>query len=171
MSELSSSSRSSTRIKLTVDLVIFFAFLIAMDPRSSGIAVHEWLASAALAALVVHLLLSWDWIVQISRRFFGRVNLQTRINYLLNWLLFIDGSIMMLSGFMISEAVLPSLGITLPRNFAWRELHDLTANLFLLLLGLHTALHWGWVVDSFKRYIFKPLGGLFSAAKRKDVAA
>lgn len=171
MSELSSSSRSSTRIKLTVDLVIFFAFLIAMDPRSSGIAVHEWLATAALAALIVHLLLSWDWIVQISRRFLGKVNLQTRINYLLNWLLFIDGSIMMLSGFMISEAVLPSLGITLPRNFAWRALHNLTANLFLLLLGLHTALHWGWVVDSFKRYIFKPLGRLFSAAKRKDVAA
>lgn len=171
MSELLSSTRNLTRIKLTVDLVIFFAFLIAMDPRSSGIAVHEWLASAALAALVVHLLLSWDWIVQISRRFWGKVNLQTRINYLLNWLLFIDGSIMMLSGFMISEAVLPSLGITLPRNFAWRELHGLTANLFLLLLGLHTALHWGWVVDSFKRYIFKPLGRLFSAAKRKDVTA
>jgi hypothetical protein len=133
--------------------------------------VHEWLATAALAALIVHLLLSWDWIVQISRRFLGRVNLQTRINYVLNWLLFIDGSIMMLSGFMISEAVLPSLGVTVPRNFAWRPLHDMTANLFLLLLGLHTALHWGWVVESFKRYIFKPIGRLFLSFKRKDVAA
>jgi hypothetical protein len=171
MSELQSSSKNLTRIKLTVDLLIFAAFLIAMDPRSSGIAVHEWLATAALAALIVHLLLSWDWIVQISRRFLGRVNLQTRINYVLNWLLFIDGSIMMLSGFMISEAVLPSLGVTLPRNFAWRPLHDMTANLFLLLLGLHTALHWGWVVESFKRYIFKPIGRLFLSFKRKDVAA
>jgi hypothetical protein len=171
MSELQSSSKNLTRIKLTVDLLIFAAFLIAMDPRSSGIAVHEWLATAALAALIVHLLLSWDWIVQISRRFLGRVNLQTRINYVLNWLLFIDGSIMMLSGFMISEAVLPSLGVTVPRNFAWRPLHDMTANLFLLLLGLHTALHWGWVVESFKRYIFKPIGRLFLSFKRKDVAA
>lgn len=172
MSELqSSSSKNLTRVKLAVDLTIFFAFLIAMDPRSSGIAVHEWLATAALAALIVHLLLSWDWIVQISRRFMGRVNLQTRINYILNWLLFIDGSVMMLSGFMISEAVFPSLGIELPRNFAWRPLHDMTANLFLLLLGLHTALHWGWVVDTFKRYIFKPLGGLIFSRKRKDVAA
>lgn len=172
MSEIqSSSSRNLTRVKLAVDLVIFFAFLIAMDPRSSGIAVHEWLATAALAALVVHLLLSWDWIVQISRRFIGRVNLQTRINYILNWLLFIDGSVMMLSGFMISEAVFPALGIELPRNFAWRSLHDMTANFFLLLLGLHTALHWGWVVDTFKRYVFKPLGGLIFSRKRKDVVA
>ncbi|GAB4445779.1 MAG: DUF4405 domain-containing protein [Anaerolineales bacterium] len=171
MSEIQSSSKNLTRVKLTVDLVIFFAFLIAMDPRSSGIAVHEWLATAALAALIVHLLLSWDWIVQISRRFVAKVNLQTRINYILNWLLFIDGSIMMLSGFMISEAVLPALGISLPRNFAWRPLHDATANLFLLLLGLHTALHWGWVVDTFKRYIFKPLGRLVSFRRRKDVTA
>jgi len=171
MSEFQSSPKNLTRVKLTVDLVIFFAFLIAMDPRSSGIAVHEWLATAALAALIVHLLLSWDWIVQISRRFLGRVNLQTRINYILNWLLFIDGSIMMLSGFMISEAVFPALGIELPRNFAWRELHDMTANLFLLLLGLHTALHWGWVVDTFKRYIFKPLGRLVFFRRRKDVTA
>jgi hypothetical protein len=171
MSEFQPSPKNLTRVKLTVDLVIFFAFLIAMDPRSSGIAVHEWLATAALAALIVHLLLSWDWIVQISRRFLGRVNLQTRINYILNWLLFIDGSIMMLSGFMISEAVFPALGIELPRNFAWRELHDMTANLFLLLLGLHTALHWGWVVDTFKRYIFKPLGRLVSFRRRKDVTA
>jgi hypothetical protein len=171
MSEIQSSSKNLTRVKLTVDLVIFFAFLIAMDPRSSGIAVHEWLATAALAALIVHLLLSWDWIVQISRRFVGKVNLQTRINYLLNWLLFIDGSVMMLSGFMISEAVFPSLGIKVPVNFAWRPLHDATANLFLLLLGLHTALHWGWVVDTFKRYIFKPLGRLVSFRRRKDVTA
>ncbi len=172
MSEIqSSSSKNLTRVKLVVDSAIFVAFLIAMDPRSSGIAVHEWLATAALAVLVVHLLLSWDWIVQISRRFIGRVNLQTRINYILNWLLFIDGSVMMLSGFMISEAVLPALGIELPRNFAWRPLHDMTANLFLLLLGLHTALHWGWVVDAFKRYVFKPLGGLIFSRKRKDVVA
>lgn len=168
MVENQSTSKNMTRVKLAIDLIIFIVFLIDMDPRSSGIAVHEWLATSALAALIVHLLLSWDWIVQISRRFTSRVNLQTRINYILNWLLFIDGSVMMLSGLMISEAVLPSLGIVLPRNFAWRGLHDLTANLFLLLLGLHTALHWGWVVDTFKRYIFQPLDRLVHFGKRKD---
>jgi len=171
MPDTHSSSRSNTRIKLVIDLIIFFIFLIGMDPHSSGIAVHEWLTTSALAALVVHLLLSWDWIIQISRRFIGRVSMQTRINYILNWLLFIDGAVLMLSGFMISEVVLRQLGIQLPQNFAWRSLHDLSANLFLLMLGLHTALHWSWVVDAFKRYIFKPLGGLLTSRKEKDVTA
>jgi hypothetical protein len=171
MIEDQTKAKNQTKIKLVIDVIIFIVFLIAMDPHSSGIAVHEWLTTAALAALIVHLLLSWDWIVQITRRFMGKTNSQARINYILNWLLFIDGTVIMLSGFMISESLLPSLGITLQHNFTWRSLHDLSANLFLLLLGLHTALHWSWIVDAFKRYAFQPIGQIKSAKARKDIAA
>ena len=153
-----------------IDIAIFIAFLIAMDPHSSGIAVHEWLAVSALAAIVVHLLLSWDWIIQITKRFTSKMNNQTRINYILNWALFIDVTVVMLSGLMISQVVMPALGISLPQNFTWRSLHDLSANLFLALLGLHTALHWSWVADTFKRYIFQPLGSLFSTKSKKDIS-
>lgn len=171
MIEDQTKTKNQTKIKLVIDVIIFIVFLIAMDPQSSGIAVHEWLTTAALTALLVHLLLSWDWIVQITQRFMGKTNGQARINYILNWLLFIDGTVIMLSGFMISESLLPSLGITLPHNFTWRSLHDLSANLFLLLLGLHTALHWNWIVDAFKRYALQPIGQILSAKSRKDIAA
>lgn len=168
MNETQTKTKNQTKLKLVIDSVIFIAFLVAMDPRSSGIAVHEWLAVSALAGIVTHLLLSWDWIVQTTRRFTGKTNNQTRINYILNWMLFVDVTILMLSGLVISQVVVPSLGINLPQGFAWRSLHELSSNLFLVLLGLHTALHWNWVADTFKRYIFQPLGRLFSIAKRKD---
>ena len=171
MIENQTKTQSKTKIKLAVDSAIFIAFLIAMDPRSSGIAVHEWLGTSAFAAIVVHLLLSWDWIVQITQRFSSKVNSQARINYILNWVLFLDVTVIILSGFMISETVVPSLGISLPQNFAWRSLHELSANTFLVLLGLHTALHWNWIADTFKRYIFQPIGKLFSSKSRKDIPA
>jgi cytochrome b len=164
-------TKSRTKLKLVVDMAIFIAFLIAMDPRSSGIAVHEWLATSALAAIVVHLLLSWDWITQITRRFASKISSQSRINYILNWVLFFDVAVVMLSGFLISEQVVPSLGISLPRNFAWRSVHELSANLFLVLLGLHMALHWSWIADTFKRYIFQPIGKLLTTKSRKDIPA
>jgi hypothetical protein len=164
-------NQNNTKIKLVIDVMIFIVFLVAMDPRSSGIPVHEWLTTASLAALVVHLLLNWNWIVQITRRFIGKTNHLSRINYILNWLLFIDGTVIMLSGFMISESLLPFLGISLPHNFAWRSLHDLSANLFLVLLGLHTALHWNWIIDAFKRCVLQPVGRLFSGGPRKDITA
>jgi len=171
MTETQTITKNRTKLKLSLDILIFIAFLIAMEPRSSGITIHEWLATSLIAVLVVHLLLSWDWITSLTRRFIGKLNSQSRINYVLNWFLFIDGSIIMLSGFMISESLMPYLGIQLPRNFAWRGLHEFSTNLFILLLGIHTALHWNWVVDNFKRYVFQPVLRLFSSNPNKDVAS
>ena len=171
MTQNETKTRSQTKTKLLIDILIFIGFLIAMDPHSSGIAIHEWLATSLIAALIVHLLLSWDWIISISTRFLSKINRTSRINYILNWLLFIDGTVIMLSGFMISESLLPFLGIQLPQGFVWRRLHDMSANLFLLILGLQTALHWSWIVDAFKRYIFQPVGRLFSSKTQKDLTA
>lgn len=158
-----SKSKSNTKIKLVLDILIFFGFLIAMDPHSTGIAIHEWLTIASMAAVITHILLSWDWIVQLTKRFLRMSTLRPRLNYILNVLIFIDVVLIMYSGIMISEAFAPSLGLSLPRNFSMRELHDMTANLFVLLLGLHTALHWDWIVNAFKRYIFQPVGRLFTS--------
>ena len=137
MTENQSKSKNRTKIKLVIDVLIFIAFLIAMEPRSSGTPIHEWLATSLIAVLVVHVLLSWDWIARLTRRFIGKMNSQSRINYILNWSLFIDGSVIMLSGFMISESVLPFLGISLPRNFAWRGLHELSCKMRARARGGH----------------------------------
>lgn len=159
-----------TKTKLWLDIIIFVAFLVTMDPRSSGIAIHEWLSLAMLAALTLHLLLSWDWIINISQRFMGKLGTQNRINYILNWLLFIDGTLLIVSGVMISEVAMPFLGIRLPEGFAWRRLHDMSANLGLLMLGLHTALHWSWIVNTFSRYLVQPAARLFTTKSKKDAA-
>lgn len=162
-------SANQNKTKWILDLAIFIGFLVAMDPRSTGIAIHEWLTLSALAAILLHLLLSWDWLAQVTTRFLGKVSSRSRVNYILNWLLFIDGILIMLSGILISEHAIPALGLELPMNFTWRRLHDMSANISLLLLGLHTALHWGWIVNAFKSYIAQPVARLF--AKRKDVTA
>ncbi len=153
---------NSNRTKLLLDIGTFLAFLIAMDPRSSGIAVHEWLTIALAATIIVHLLLNWEWIVNMTRRIFGKGLNGARINYVLNWLLFIDGILIMLSGIMISEVAVPALGLSLPMDFSWRRLHDMSANLSLLIMGLHLAMHWNWIVTTFKRVFLG--GGLKKAA-------
>lgn len=168
--EVQKSTAIQTKTKLWLDVLIFIAFLVTMDPHSSGIAIHEWLSLAMIAAMTLHLLLSWDWIVEISSRFLGRVGGQNRTNYMINWLLFIDGTLIMISGIMISEVALPMLGIQLPMGFAWRRLHDMSANIGLLLLGIHTALHWGWIVNAFSRYLVQPIARSFSAKQKKDAA-
>jgi hypothetical protein len=168
--EIKKTVSNQTKTKLWLDVLIFIAFLVTMDPHSSGIAIHEWLSLAMLAALTVHLLLSWDWIVEISTRFLGKVGSQNRINYVLNWLLFIDGTMIMISGILISEVALPAVGIQLPAGFAWRRLHDMSANIGLILLGLHTALHWSWIITAFNKYLIQPIVRLFSAKQKEDAS-
>jgi hypothetical protein len=160
MSQLKALSQNKT--KLIVDLVIFLGFLVAMQPHMTGLAVHEWLTLAAIAAIITHLLLSWQWIAEITTRFFKSMPARTRINYLLNLLLFIDVTLVMFTGIMISEHAMPLLGINLGHNMLWRRLHSVTADLFVPILGLHTALHWGWIVTTMKRYFFQPVMNLFA---------
>jgi hypothetical protein len=169
--EVSKSTASQTKTKLWVDVLIFIVFLITMEPHTSGLAIHEWLSLSVVAAMIVHLLLSWDWITEITSRFLGKLSGLNRINYILNWLLFIDGTLLMVSGVLISEVALPFLGINLSASFVWRRLHDLSANVGLILLGIHTALHWGWIVTAFNKYLLQPIMKLFSARQKKDASA
>jgi cytochrome b len=156
MIETKKSIIDRVKTDLLVDGSIFAAFLIAMDPRSSGIAVHEWLGIAFCAAIITHLLLHWRWIVSTTRRLFSRAAQQARLNYFLNTLLFIDITLVIFTGLMISRVALPSLGIYLGGGFVWRGLHSLTANLSLVLISAHVALHWRWIVETIKRYVFRP---------------
>jgi cytochrome b len=145
------------KTNLIVDIAIFLAFLVAMAPHFSGMALHEWLGIAFGAAIITHLLLHWQWLVEVTKRFFSKTQWSARINYILNALLFIDITLIIFSGLMISEVALPFVGIQLAQSGSWRGLHGTAANLFLVLVGLHVALHWQWIVNMFKRFVLTPL--------------
>jgi hypothetical protein len=148
------------KTNLLVDIAIFTAFLVALDPRTTGIAIHEWLSIALIAAVITHLLLHWKWIAQVTRRLLKRLPGQSRLNYVVNILFFVDVTLAIFSGLMISEEALPLLGIHIQRDFFWRTLHTLTADWALFILGLHVALHWKWIVSAIKRYVLQPVGRL-----------
>lgn len=150
----------STKTNLTLDLVIFSAFLVASNPSLTGLPVHEWLSVAFIAALVTHLLFHWDWIVNIGKAFFKKLLHASRLNFLVDSLLFVAMTAAMLSGLLISKNVLATLGIHLEVSRAWRSIHSLSADASLLFVALHFALHWKWVMTSLQRYIIAPLAGL-----------
>lgn len=145
------------KVNYLVDLTIFTAFLVAFDPHSTGMAVHEWLGIAFGAAAVVHLLLHWKWLVASTRRLLGKLPRRTRLNYALNAMLFVAMTLLIFSGLMISEVALPAVGLRLSESFAWRSLHFQAADAALILLGLHVALHWKWIAGTTRRYVIAPI--------------
>jgi cytochrome b len=147
---------SATKVNLIVDGSIFAAFLVATAPHFTGMPIHEWLGIAFGADIITHLLLHWSWLVATTRRIFTTAPRQARINYVLNTLLFIDITLLVFTGLMISKIALPQLDMTLSPGILWRSLHTATADA-AVIVGLHVALHWGWITKSVSRYLLTPV--------------
>ncbi len=151
---------NNTKIDLVVDAIIFLMFLFSTDPRATGVPIHEWLGTAFGAAIIVHLLLHWKWIVSVVQRFLKKRPGQTRIKSLLNILLFIDATLLVFTGLLISRVVMAPLGLQPNRDFFWRWLHNFATDAGVVVVGLHLALHWKWIVNVFKRYVVQPIAHL-----------
>jgi len=64
---------NQNKTRLILDLITFIALLVVSAPHFTGEAIHEWLALALSGAIIIHLLLNWNWIVEISSRLFTKV--------------------------------------------------------------------------------------------------
>ena len=147
------------------------AFLAVSKPHLTGIAIHEWLALSLAGAVITHLLFNWEWIVNVGRTFFKKLWHQSRLNFVVNTLLFIAMTGTLFSGLMISQSVLSTFGIQLNVSQGWRSIHFMMSDVSVILLGVHFALHWKWVLTNTGRYIVNPIRSLFQRREVPQVMA
>jgi hypothetical protein len=167
MNEAKSARRwNINRVNLWFDIGIFLAALFAPAVAFTGLAIHEWLGIGLGLAVVTHLLLHWQWIAQTTRRFFGRTNWAARLNYLVNTLFFVDLTVIIVTGILMSKVVLSQLGITLAQNSLAHSLHTLASDAMVIILALHVGLHGKWIVSTANRYIAQPILNLFRRGRQ-----
>jgi hypothetical protein len=142
-----------SRFDLVFDLVLFLSFGIAYTFSFTGLTIHEWFGLAFGVALLTHLTLHWDWVLQTTRRMFSRVG-RRRVMWMVNSLLLIDMSLCVASGIAISVVAMPALRIhTVADSGYWRELHSRTASLAIFLIALHIGLDYRWIVSVSRRWL------------------
>ncbi len=144
---------------LIIDLIIFTALLVAFQPILTGIPFHEWFSIGLTGMVIIHLLLHWKWMILVTVRFFKSLLHPSRLDYIVDTLLFIAFTIAIVTGLLISESIVVVFGLHASHTPIWLELHVLSANLTLVLTGLHFALHWKWFTNTFGRYIITPISG------------
>lgn len=137
---------------LVLDGLLAIATLLLLAPRTTGIPVHEWLGIAIFFPVFLHVLFSWDWIRDSARRLFTGGTLRQRINFALNALLFVLIIIEIISGLLISHAVLPALKVQIISDRSWRILHNRFLGWLRLIIGSHIAMNWTWVVANVRRW-------------------
>lgn len=151
----------SNKTNLTLDLIIFAAFLLVASPRSTGNTIHEWLSIAFLGTIVLHLLFHWKWIVTVTKDLFKKLFHQSRLDYVVDSVFLIAMTGAMFTGIMISRDVLGLFGLTAPQGGAWKSIHSLTSDLSIISLGVHIALHWKWILNTLDRTIVQPVKAMF----------
>jgi hypothetical protein len=151
----------STKTNLSLDTAIFAGFLAVTNPHLTGNTIHEWLSLSFAGAIIVHLLLHWDWLIKVGGGFFRKLFHQSRLNLVVDVLFFTAMTGAMFSGLMISKSILSTLGIQLDVSRSWKSIHSLTSEASIILLGIHFALHWKWVLTNIDRYVLNPIRGLF----------
>jgi hypothetical protein len=148
----------SVRAKLIVNSILAISFVAISAPQATRMPVHEWLSLAFMGILALHILFSWAWIVGVTRRFLASVRGEFRFNYLLDAASYAAMIVATISGLVISEAALPALGFPRPSDRFWSVIHDLSSEALLVLIGVHLAMHWDWVVAASKRFLAGTLG-------------
>ena len=139
-----------TRLDFWLDGLLLVAYTLAYSLGFTGIAVHEWLGIGLGVVLLVHLTLHWDWVIRTTQKLLRR-NGRERFIWLVNLLLLVSMTLCIASGILISEVALPALGIALPASSFWRQVHGTTATLTLILVPIHAALRWRWIVGVARR--------------------
>jgi Domain of unknown function (DUF4405) len=139
-----------TRLDFWLDAVLLVAYTLAYSLGFTGIATHEWLGIGLGVVLLVHLTLHWDWVIRTTRKLFSPGGREPFV-WLVN-LLLLSMTLCIASGILISEVALPQLGITPPASSFWRQMHGTTATLTLILVSIHAALDWRWIVGVARRF-------------------
>ncbi|MCX6060614.1 MAG: DUF4405 domain-containing protein [Chloroflexi bacterium] len=121
----------------------------------TGLTGHEWISFIFAAPFLVHLILNWKWIVSVMSRIFKKLPGETRFNQIWDMLLFVMMTLVIFSGTIVSEKALPALNIQITIDPFWRSIHTTSANLLMLVFGVHITMHWKWIVSNFRRTILR----------------
>ena len=149
------SIRTRVRVDFVLDDMLLLGYTLAYSFGFTGQALHEWVGAGLGLALTVHLTRHWDWVVHATRRVWRR-GVRRRLLWAVNLALALSMTLCIASGFGLSETVLPALGLgrhgAAGTGLFWRRLHSLTATITLILVPVHAALDWRWVLSAVRRF-------------------
>lgn len=148
-----------TKVNLYLDIVLTVLFIVEMEEHFTGLALHELLGLFFGVVSIIHIILHWDWIVSLTRTFSKKLLHESRVNYVLNILLFIDMMLVTVSGILISKTLGLELGITSAAQETWKMIHFISSELVLVIVAVHVAMHWKWILTNTRKYVLGWLPG------------
>lgn len=137
--------KASITTRVWIDIALFVGYVLLSAPQTTGIPFHEYATVVFIPIFIAHIVLDWSWITRVFRRSDRQRRGEVRFNRAFDIVLFVAMVVVIYSGFLISEAMLPDLGIHPAESDFWSSVHDAGGNLLIIGVGIHLAMHWPWV--------------------------
>lgn len=115
------------RSRVLFDTTVLVVYLVAANPILTGIPLHEFIGLGAFVVMAVHIIASADGLT--GRGHIGRAALSL--------VLLMSLATCVVSGVMVSGAVLPTFGLYATGYHFWDPLHVVAAKVLLAALLVH----------------------------------
>ncbi|MEM8858836.1 MAG: cytochrome b/b6 domain-containing protein [Chloroflexota bacterium] len=146
-----------TRLNWVVDSILLISFIPLYFDTRTGRDVHQIIGIIFGIGVLYHVSLHWKWVLQVTKRFFKRQPKQTRINYFLNQLMFVDLIIVIYTGLPIATWFVdkgsPEFDQAATRAYYdMLSIHSTASWVLLALIGGHIWMHRKWIKSIGRRY-------------------
>lgn len=129
---------------LIVDAVALAVYAVVANPALTGIATHEWVGLGLVLVFLVHAAAHADWAAETTRSALRCPSWSRAGNLALDACIVVAFMVCVVSGVLVSGAVLPALGYYAQGYYFWDPLHAVSAKVLLALLLVHVVVHARW---------------------------
>lgn len=147
-------------LRIIIDVMMAITWLLTLEYKILGMALHEYVGLTLFACFIVHILLNWRWFANLTK---GTYNTTRLLRTTANLALIVCIIVVIATVPFVSRVVYTDLSGSLPLG-VWKlikGLHKGAGKLGFVLLVLHVFFHW--------TYLRNVLGKIFGS-KDKDKA-
>jgi cytochrome b561 len=158
--------KSRTVYLLWLDCSMLLAVVLLESLSLTGLQLHEWLGFVLCPLVLLHVVLQWQWFMTQFQHVLRAGAWRVRVNACLNLLLLIAMAAVLVSGGLVSNQSIATFGERFGRLRLWSEIHGDLNFVLVVLVGLHLALNWDWILAALRRWRTKRTGVLDTASRK-----
>lgn len=134
------------KIKIVIDMLMYFIFVILMGHHITENLIHEILGTILFILFIVHHILNYRYYKTIFK---GKYNFKRVFLLIIDLLLLISMIGMMISAINISSDVFTFLNI--PTTIFGRQLHMVSTSWAFVIMSIHLGLHLGVFINKLNK--------------------
>lgn len=125
------------RIKIIIDILLFVITIALFNIGLIGNLMHEILGIAIGILIVIHLILNFKWIKQVTKNF-RKTNAKTKIMYIVDIFIMLVYLVAIICGILIGNEI---FNFHMSSNLGFVLTHLILGRLAIIIMFIHLGLH------------------------------